>query len=1148
MKKILLHHAGGADRTFSTISCPESDLHHLNPGRDKASSPSLTSIITKFMRWSVIIIGIICCTAITLIAGDVKGQSPLETIVTVNIKNEPLKAALDQISKVSGVKFMYSDAIASSTVRVSVGAEDSPLREVLEHVFTPIPYSYRLVGEEILVRHEPGKLIQQKNNNQVPNPLPEVDLTVSGTVTDTTGLPLPGVTVQVKGTNKGTVTDDEGMFTLNGLENDATLQFRMLGFYSQEIHVGNREVINVMMKERLSELDEAVVIGYGTTTKRFNTGAVSTVTSEELSKQPTNNILGALSGRIPGLLVTQSSGAPGSSFDIQIRGQNSIAQGSEPLILIDGIPFSPGNENINTMVSSIGASISGGGLSPFNSINPNDIERIEVLKDADATAIYGSRGANGVILITTKKGHIGKTQITVNVNQGITQAQKGVPLLNTAQYLEMRQEAFLNSNIEPNINNAPDLVAWDQNRYTDLQNELVGNMGHVTNAQLSVSGGNEGTQFLLGGGYYRETNVFPDKLDNNRGSVNANINHNSSDKRFQLTFSGSYTATTNNSPGQDLTFYTFLPPNVPSFFDEWGSLKWEEHGTNYDNPYRYLFNKYKANTGNLMSSLNLNYSILSSLNFKVLMGYNELNANDMKLFPKSFRPPTDEQPSTAQFGNTQYKGWNIEPQLEYIAGIWKGELNVLAGGTFQEKLQTGSFLNLSGFPSDALLESAQAASNVVSQSSTNILYRYQAVFGRINYNVQNKYLVNITGRRDGSSRFGPGQQYANFGAIGAAWIFTGENWLKNSPSLLSYGKLRGSYGITGNDQIGDYQYLDAWGSFSSNSYQNTSTLQPLNLFNPTYGWEENRKLEFAIELGFWNDRLLLSADFFRNTSSNQLVMYRLPYMTGFGSITNNFPASVENKGWEIQLNGEIFKNQNFQWNGSFNITVPRNTLLDFPDIESSTYASLYEVGNSLNSIYNYRSLGVNPETGLFSLLDVNEDGFLFPLHDNIINGNLDPKYFGGFRNTLRYKGLELDMFFDYRKQMGRNALYWMYENNRTPGTFINQPLFVLGRWISEGDHAEIEKFLASTNFNNANIARSSAVFSDQSFIRLRSIHFSYSLPQLLLSAIKAKNVNIYFQGQNLYTWNNDKGYDPENQSLYNLGPLKSYIIGVQFTY
>jgi len=1065
---------------------------------------------------------------IIIFCGMINSLSAQE--VSLHFNKSPLKAVMREIQNQTGFSFSINDKNLSTASPVTINTKKQQLKEVLTEIFQKQPLTYKIDGKLIII-------IEKTKDNSKPtgkqNP-------VRGKVVDEAGSPLAGASVRVKDLNIQTSTDENGNFQINNVLEGSTLIITYIGYLTQEVTVKNAS--KIILSKNESKLDEVQVIAYGTTTRRLNTGSVGSISSADIAKQPVSNPLAALSGRIPGLILTQSTGVPGSSFNIQIRGRNSIAQGSQPLILIDGIPFAAGNEGISTITSALTNGITGTALSPFNSINPSDIESIEILKDADATAIYGSRGANGVILITTRKGKAGKTQINANINQGFTQVGKTMDLMNTEQYLEMRKEAFVNSNITPTVTNAPDILAWDQNRYTDYKKELIGSKGKLTNAQFSLSGGSSQIQYLVAGSFYRETSVFPNALPNTRGSVNTNLNHNSNDNRFKINLSTSFTSSENKTASTDLTYYTFLAPNTPTFFTNEGNLKWVENGAQYENPYRYLFERYNAKTNNLVSSLNISYRIINGLSFKIAMGYNQLNGNEMRLTPKTSLSPNQVQISSSQFGTNEFNSWNIEPQFQYVRKLWKGNLDILTGATFHQKNNTGNYTAVSGFTTDALLESISAASTITAATNYKTQYRYQALFGRINYNLQNKYIVNLTARRDGSSRFGSGKQFANFGAAGIAWIFTEEKWFDNLP-ILSFGKLRGSYGVTGNDQIGDYQFLDSWQA-GSQTYEGTSTLRPSALANQNYSWEENKKLEAAIDLGFFKDRLLISANYYRNRSSNQLVAYRLPYTTGFASIIRNFPALVQNDGWEFTVTADIFKGSKFNWSTSINSTLPSNKLVDFPNIETSTYASIYKVGESLNSLYNYHFEKIAPSTGLYKLTDVDGNGF-YDVKDQIINGNLDPKFYGGINNTFTYKGIELSVFFDYKQQTGKNFLYTIYNLSQTPGTLFNQPALVVDRWQNANSIAQYEKYQAVPGSTVSNVKNSDRAYSDASFIRLRNIQINYVLPQKMTSKLGVSSARVYMQGQNLFTWSKLDGLDPETQNLYSLPPLKVYTIGLQ---
>jgi TonB-dependent starch-binding outer membrane protein SusC len=429
-------------------------------------------------------------------------------------------------------------------------------------------------------------------------------------------------------------------------------------------------------------------------------------------------------------------------------------------------------------------------------------------------------------------------------------------------------------------------------------------------------------------------------------------------------------------------------------------------------------------------------------------------------------------------------------------------------------------------------------------------YRYQAIFGRLNYNIQDKYILDITTRRDGSSRFGPGNQFANFGAVGAAWIFSSEDFVKKQIPFLSFGKLRSSYGTTGNDQIGNYQYLSTY-SPSYYPYQNSSGLVPTSLSNPNYAWETNKKFEVGLDLGFLKDRILFSVSYYNNHSSNQLVGYSLPYITGFSSVQENFPAVVRNTGLEFSLNAGLVKSRSFSWSISANLSIPRNMLVSFPNIEQSGYYNQYVVGQPLSIHPLFQYLNVDPNTGIYQFVDSKGKPTLSPVYPDDIKPlkKVAIDYFGGLQNHFQYKGWNLEIFFQFTKQTG-----WTYMKNyfTVPGMLGNQPAAVMNRWKTTGDIEPFQKF--SQGYDSAYTAFSSTVFlsdhviDDASFIRLKNVSLSYTFPNASIAKIKMQYLKIYLQAQNLITFTSYFGMDPENQSTSSLPPLKVITAGIQFTF
>jgi TonB-dependent starch-binding outer membrane protein SusC len=1052
--------------------------------------------------------------------------------ITLSLKNVSLEKTFKEIRKQTGYTFVYTREQINKSNPVSINTKEASLNQALDICFTNQPLTFIIEDKHIIVKDKPG---------QTNSPSVKIGIDITGKVINEQNDPVVGATVSLKGSNIAMATDGKGEFGFSNLKLNDVLYITSIGYHSIEIPIDGRTYLVITLQTSVATLDETIIKGYYTTTKRLNTGSVSKVTAEEIGRQPVSNPLATLQGLVPGLQVTQANGLPGSNFTVRIRGQNSIQSGNSPLYIIDGVPFL-NDADVLTQRSGINAN------SPFNTIDPAEIESIEVLKDADATAIYGSRGANGVILITTKKGKSGKTSFDVNVNNGWGKVTRTIKFMNTPQYLGMRHEAFKNDGVTPDISNAYDFLVWDSTRYTNLEKLLIGNTAYQTNISANLSGGDEFTNFLIGSNYYKETTVFPGNNDDNRAAINLNLAHKTKDNKFNITLNASFANDNSNLIRADLTQYINLPPVIPALYDSLGKLSWSSGGFSFNNPLANLLRKYNVITDRLTANSLIEYSLFHQLKIKVNLGYSRVNVNEKDQVPISSQDPAFSPYGTAFFGKNEIKTWIIEPQVEYNKILLKkSRLQIQLGSTLQENSENLSSISASGYSNDNLLNSTTGAQSITSQVGSQ-LYHYEAIFAHINYNWSEKYILNLTGRRDGSSRFGPGKQFANFWATGAAWIFSSEKYFKNNLKFLSYGKLRGSYGITGNDLIGNYNYLDLYAQ-TLYPYQSQSSLFPVKLFNSDYNWEVIKKLDVALELGILNNRLLLTADWFKNRSTNQIINYSLPAQTGFNTVLKNFPGVVQNSGIELSIASENIKGKKIKWSTTFNITLEKNQLIEFPNLKTSSYSNRYIIGKPLNIYIGPEYLGVDLQTGVYQYLDKNKTPTFSPSsEDYTYIGTTDPKYYGGIENHFSYKNWQLDILFEFRKQMGFDPVF---SNFNIVGGISNQPEEVLHRWQKTGDIATYEQFtqtFSAAGRSMFTLYNSSAKLTDASFCRLKNLSVSYNFPTIWLRKAKIEKCRLYVEGQNLFVITSYKGADPENQSLYQLPPLKRLVTGLQITF
>jgi len=1065
--------------------------------------------------------------------------------ISLHAKNASILSVVKEIARQAGYKYILNEQWAGKMKPVSIDTSNITVEAALDKCFEGQPYTYTIVNRTIIVR-------ERALGDNSHYPMPEKLVKAQGVVYNEAGQPLSGANVTIKETGKGTITNAKGEFDFL-VPSTSALVISFIGYTSQIVKVTTGTVIQVYLTVAKNELDKVVVQAYGTTTQRLATGNIGTVRAEEIARQPVMNVLDVLQGQVPGAIVTNTGGYASGQIKVEIRGRNTINPNfpSDPLYIIDGVPLTildvSGNASYSAGAPGFiqsGLDSYAGGQSPLFSLDPNNIESLQVLKDGDATAIYGSRGANGVILITTKKGTPGKSKLELNVSQGETFITRKLAMANTQQYIAMRKEALANDGFPINISNSPDLIFGDSTRYTDWQKIVAGRLGSSTSIGASFSGGNITTTYRMTGSYDFARDMTAKSGGNNRGSFLLNLNHKSQDQRLSLGLSANYSYASINQISTPVA--PNMAPNAPPIYDKLGNINYSDwdhfYGTPNSNHFGILLQPYQSNTTFLTANFQLNYEIIKGLIFRTSLGYNEAQNSQHNYLPiASLDPARGTRYAGNNIGSSENKNIIIEPTLEYSA-YWKaGKISILAGATGQRTNTNGTLLQGSAITDDALIQQINAAP-VKNFNYSAAEYKYAGVFGRINYNLYDKYIVNLNVRRDGSSHFGPGKQYGNFGSVGAAWLFSEEHWVKKNLPFLSFGKIRGSYGITGGDQIGDYQYLTQW-IFAPFPYNGFLPLNPIKHTDSLFHWQQNRKVEVALDLNLFKDRIALSIARYSDRTNNQLVPFPTPGFTGFSSVLTNSPADVENSGWEFTLRSKIVDVKNFRFSAIFNIGINRNRLVSYPNLAQSPFNGIFFIGKSLSIRRLLHCTGVDPQTGLYTFEDRNKDGqitydFSGTTVDDSYTVDITPKFDGSLTLQLNYKRWALTSLFYFRKQLGRKAALSL----DIPGDASNQPLDVIEhQWQRPGQIAEYAKFTTNPTDNSWFYYKvSDELITDASFIRMQNLALYYSVPGKHWQLKGIHEIKLDIRAQNVFVITKYKGTDPEIQNFGQL-PLPRII-------
>ena len=963
---------------------------------------------------------------------------------------------------------------------------------------------------------------------------------VSGTVTDGDGLPLPGASVLVKGTGTGTQTDFDGNYSISATSEDV-LVFSYVGMTTMEVQVGNQQVINVSLQVDSQALEEVVVVGYGTTKKSDITGSVASVSGEEIARLPVASVDNAIQGRASGVFVSTPSGTPGAGISIQIRGNTSLTASSEPLYVVDGIPMI--SEDLSGLFSG------GQRTNSMADINPADIASIEVLKDASATAIYGSRGANGVVLITTKRGATGAPKIDVNSYYGLQQVTNVIDMQSSREFLELMNEAAEQDNRDLGTdypaNYVSDLWGYDPND-PELQNtrwyDEIFRTAPIQNHDIAISGGTEKVKYFTSLAYFNQQGTqIGTGFERISGRMNLDIEANDWLK-FGANLNVNRTVqdrTINDNSLYGVVINTIAADPLMPVYEEDGS---------YADPFSYfgwwmldnpvlIANEYSrfTNTVRGLGSIFGEITLAEGLTFRSAWSIDYTNLNDESYTPIISRESANQSANgLGYYGSTTDFTWLTENYFSYNTTFGENHsFNGVLGASYQASARDFVDIQAQGYPSDQFTNLAVAA-QVTDGSTSGTEWGLASYYARFNYGYDDRYLLTLTGRADGSSRFGENNRFGFFPSGSLAWRVSNEQFLEDSEAISNL-KLRVSYGITGNQEgIGNFA---SRGLYGIGDYRLTPALVPTQLSNTNLSWESTSQFNAGVDFGFLNNQITLTADYFVKNTEDLLLNRLIPGISGFSSVLDNI-GEVENRGLELSLGGRVVSG-NFNWNSNFNISFIENEVKKLAvDRQVLNDSHILAEGQPIGTFFLIDQEGVDPATGNIIWVDENGDGAINS-GDRKIVGNAQPDFFGGWNNSFSYKGFDLNLFFQYtvgndifnHSRASYENLGWSRIGPGFPLPDGNNYTGVEDRWREPGDVTDIPRAsLERINWREY----SSRWLEDGSFLRLKTLNLGYNFNADVLEKVGLRSLRVYVQGQNLWTLTNYTGFDPEvNQNARN---------------
>jgi TonB-linked SusC/RagA family outer membrane protein len=1080
--------------------------------------------------------------------------------LTLIIESTSIKDVCKEIERNSDFIFVFSDTSEKLVdKKVDINANSKKVEEILDLIFMNSGLTYKILDKQIVI-YESNMTASVKDNKYTASTfVKQQKKQISGIVTDIQGEPIIGANIIEAGTTNGTVTDINGNFVLNVADN-ATIRISYLGYIEQNISIAGKSSINITLKEDTQTLEDLVVIGYGSMKKRDVTGSITSITSEDITKKIPANVYEALQGQAPGVQVVMGSGQPGETATIKIRGTSTFSEaGVKPLYIVDGAP-----------------------LESIDGINPSDIESMEILKDAASASIYGSRSANGVILITTRGGVREKPSFDIKYNRGWGQLSHKLPQANRSdrrEYDIKRREYFLANGMPGNANESIQMIEDSLNVFFNVDNDyqkMISQTAQKDQIDLSIGGAGDKIKYFVNTGFFNEKGIIP-----NTSFQRLTTRVNSDYEPYKWLNMGTrlslgYSLKKGINEGQLLNamlsrrpyFSTYYPDGtlVGIFNGQRNPIAQIEHTTDYTDAYTANFFQF------------MEFGIAKNLKFRTNINANFYLNKRKRLYPSII---TDEWQRSNSGGSFNYLNWNwLSENFFTYSNTWdQHNLGAMLGASIQKWYNENEILQGINSSTDFIYTMNAFAANLDLTQTGSWISKHSlaSIFSRITYDYRGKYLFAANFRRDGSSRFSENNKWGNFPSISAGWRFSDELFMKKAKSVLDDGKIRVSYGITGNEAIGNYDYIYSY--IPSIIYDGIGGVSPARIAKDNLKWEETKQLNTGLDLSFFNSRLIITADYYNKNTDGLLANYQLPKESGFSYMRTNV-GEMNNKGYELMVSGDIIRKSDLTWNASFNISYNKNKIIKLSEGKSYLEGGLWwmEEGGSIGDFYGYKNLGVfqydesnafsdkweqlTPvfENGVFAykyLLngsdysgtvnvkklpngkafrggDYNwaeiggEENGIIDDNDKMVIGNAMPKYTGGLSTQVRYKQVTLFVSFYY--SLG-GKIYNDAEHNRNAFRFTGttpSPKVIHDLWLKQGDISNYPRPY-NDEFNNARYANS-FYLEDGSYIRLQNVRMSYEFEKEILKKLRLKGLSIYGYINNPLTWTKYSGYDPEFSS------------------